>query len=237
MTEDQNKPSKPGFLKIFKTRKFWIILSLIVFLVVSGLVAWPYTYALKYELNKPEENTIEYSVSDPKLLLPSELRSPNADPEKVKDALAKLKFKNRLATNNRLVIPKIAVDTPVVEGSNLDVLLREEGAWREPESTKPTENGNMVIAGHRFQYLPPNTSTFYNLNKVGNGDKILVYWKEDGKNLDFVYEVYETLTVNPEDTFVRNFDPKNNKEITLYTCGPEVGADTKRIVVKARIIT
>jgi|694.fasta_scaffold50100_7 LPXTG-site transpeptidase (sortase) family protein len=226
-----------NILFILKHKNFWILLFSTTFFVASVLIAWPYFYEIKYQINPPADNIVQYKVSNPELLLPTELKSPDADPEKIKQELAKLEFKDRLATSNRLVIPKIAVDTPIVEGSDLDILLREEGAWREPDSASPSQDGNMVIAGHRFQYLPPNTTTFYNLNKLKTGDKILVYWKEGDVFKDYVYEIYETLTVNPQDTFVRNFNPNNTKEITLYTCGPEVGDNTKRIVVKGKIIS
>jgi len=67
---------------------------------------------------------------------------------------------------NRLVIPKIGVDSEILEGSSLDVLLTKEGVWREPYDSTPDQDGNVMIAGHRFQYLPPNTHTFYNLEEV-----------------------------------------------------------------------
>ena len=34
-----------------------------------------------------------------------------------------------------------------------------------------------MIAGHRFKYLPPNQSTFYNLDKLQAGDPIVIWWQ------------------------------------------------------------
>ncbi|CAG1023337.1 sortase A [Patescibacteria group bacterium] len=132
---------------------------------------------------------------------------------------------------NKLYIPKINVDTAIVEGETLDILNVYEGVWREPASSTPLVSGNMVLAGHRFQYLPPNTNTFYNLEEMQYGDDIYIYW--EGRI--FWYKVYETLLVNPDQVEVREPDPELVREITLYTCTPLYTSE-KRFVVKASLI-
>lgn len=89
----------------------------------------------------------------------------------------------------------------------------------------------MVIAGHRFQYLPPNTNTFYNLEDLKLDDKIIVFWK--GKN--YVYQVYSTFEVTPEETGIRDNNPDIPHEITLYTCTP-LYTSQNRFIVKAKLI-
>jgi sortase (surface protein transpeptidase) len=64
----------------------------------------------------------------------------------------------------------------------------------------------------------------------------LIYWKDHGIIKDYVYQVYKTLLVSPDQTFVRNYEGKG-KEITLYTCGPEVGQNNKRLVVKVSLLS
>lgn len=135
---------------------------------------------------------------------------------------------------NRLYIPKIGVDSKILEGSTLDVLSEQEGVWREPNTAKPNDSipGNMVIAGHRFQYLPPNRTTFYNLNKLKTNDNIQVYW--DGKVHH--YEIYKIFEVEPDQVEVRSLETDSEgSEITLYTCTP-IFSSKKRLVVKAREI-
>lgn len=128
------------------------------------------------------------------------------------------------ASENTIVIPAIGVNIPIVEGSGEDSLSK--GAWHRPGTGDPESGGNMVITGHRFQYLPPNNLTFYHLNKVEEGDDIIVYWNK----MEYDYVVVETFVVNPEDLEVE--EETAYHVLTLYTCTPLWTAD-KRLVVRA----
>jgi LPXTG-site transpeptidase (sortase) family protein len=134
-------------------------------------------------------------------------------------------------SSNRLIVPKIGVNAPIVEGSGVEILDRETGVWRHPESSLPGSNGNTILAGHRFQYLPPNTTTFYNLDKMQIGDKILIV--QNGT--EYIYEVFETVEVTPDQTEHLAGTDGNTDELTLYTCAP-LGRNDKRFVVKSRLV-
>jgi len=127
---------------------------------------------------------------------------------------------------NRLVIPAIDVDVKIVEGYSDEVLTL--GAWRRPNSSTPDAGGNTVITGHRFHYLPPNNKTFYNLDKLGKGDKLVVFWKK-GR---YVYTVSEIFEVTPDQVEIES----NTEEsvLTLYTCTP-LWTSSKRLVVRANL--
>ncbi len=142
-----------------------------------------------------------------------------------------LKSNTESEQKNVLLIPKIGVSTNIIEGESLEVLKVYEGVWREQESSTPLVQGNMVLAGHRFQYLPPNTNTFYNLEELKVGDDIYITW--EGRK--FWYRVYNTMLVNPDQVEIRNPDPDLGREITLYTCTPLYTSE-KRFVVKANLI-
>jgi LPXTG-site transpeptidase (sortase) family protein len=239
-TDTKAKPSKEANKKdkLSKKRPFYkhkgVLMGffLLIILAAGGLLLWQSYEEFRYNQAPPDPNVYAYKISDPNLLF-SGSESENSEPKEKPE----IKMTNKLPPDHRLVIPKIGVDTAIVEGSNLEVLDRVEGAWREPGSSTPLSSGNMVIAGHRFQYLPPNTTTFYHLNKLASGDKILVYWKEDGEIKDYIYEIYNIQVVEPTAYEVRFPNPEYEKEITLYTCGPEVGERDKRIVVKAKLIS
>lgn len=133
--------------------------------------------------------------------------------------------------SGRLVIPSIGVDAEILECSTLDILDKYEGVWREPNSGNPMlSESNMVIAGHRFQYLPPNRTTFYYLDRIKNGEKILVYWDGSPK----LFEVTSVQTISPYNSTVRAIQPGANI-LTIYTCHP-IGSDAERIVVQAKMI-
>lgn len=125
---------------------------------------------------------------------------------------------------NRIIIPVIGVDVMIVEG-NSDTVLNM-GAWHRPGTGDPENGGNMVITGHRFQYLPPNNLTFYHLDKIREGDEIIVYWNE----IEYDYVVVETFVVDPDSVEIE--DQTAHHLLTLYTCTPLWTAD-KRLVVRA----
>lgn len=129
-----------------------------------------------------------------------------------------------IAENNRLLIPKIGVDTAIVEGLALDVLDRHEGVWHQTGSVA----GNFVLAGHRFRYLPPNTSTFYNLDRLESGDTIAVDWYQNR----YTYKVVEKFTVDEKRVDV--IAATNTARLTLYTCSDRRERD--RIVVVAELV-
>jgi LPXTG-site transpeptidase (sortase) family protein len=129
-----------------------------------------------------------------------------------------------IAETNRLLIPKIGVDTAIVEGLALDVLDRHEGVWHQTGSVA----GNFVLAGHRFRYLPPNTSTFYNLDRLERGDTIAVDWFENR----YTYKVVDKKTVDEKRVDV--IAATNTARLTLYTCSDRRERD--RIVVVAELV-
>lgn len=127
---------------------------------------------------------------------------------------------------NALVIPKIGVDSPIVEGAGPEAL--NSGLWRRPHTSTPDKGGNTVITGHRFLYTSGPT-TFYNLDKLKVGDKFFMYWK--GKEYD--YEVTETLIVPA--TAVEIEQNTDETMLTLYTCHP-LWTSKDRLVVRAKLI-
>lgn len=127
---------------------------------------------------------------------------------------------------NRLLIPKIGVNAEIVEGKSLGI-INKAGVWHEIPSTNPTTAGNMVIAGHRFKFLPPNQSTLYSMDKVDVGDEIIIFWEQE----KYTYQVYETEVVEP--TAVQIRDDHGFKELTIYTCTP-LWTTKQRLVVKAK---
>ncbi len=128
--------------------------------------------------------------------------------------------------DNRLVIPAIGIDAPIVEGSDEDAL--QHGVWRRPRSSAPDAGGNTVITAHRFMRNMPEYH-FYHLNKLKVGDKLIVFWRGE----EFVYEIFETFRVNRNRTDIENQSDK--PIITLYTC--DLFDEEVRLVVQARLLS
>ncbi|MDD3661718.1 MAG: class E sortase [Candidatus Dojkabacteria bacterium] len=131
---------------------------------------------------------------------------------------------DELRSQNTLIIPVIGLDVQIVEGADDEAL--ERGAWRRPATSTPDKGGNTVITGHRFKYLPPSNLTFYHLDKVKEGDLIIVYWN----GLRYDYSVVDIFVVEP--TQIEVEAPTDEPRLTLYTCTP-LWTASKRLVIVA----
>lgn len=119
-----------------------------------------------------------------------------------------------------LQIPKIGLDTVVVQGTSTNDLHLGPGHY--DGTPMPGQVGNVAIAGHRTTYGAP----FYNLNELSTGDTIVLTTLQ-GK---FTYSVVHNLVVSPSDSSV--LDPSTSPILTLTTCNPRFSA-VQRLVVQA----
>jgi sortase A len=126
---------------------------------------------------------------------------------------------------NRLLIPAIAVDTPVVEVGVVD------GAWQVADyaagfhqgSALPGDTGNTVMAGHAGL----RGAVFKDLGRLAPGDPISV---ETG-GWRYSYRVREITSVLP--TQVEVMAPTTTPVLTLITC---TAWDTQRLIVVADLV-
>jgi sortase A len=122
----------------------------------------------------------------------------------------------------RIKIPKIGVDTVVVEGTSASAL--QAGAGHYPATPLPCEVGNVGIAGHRTTYGKP----FNNLDRLEVGDVVIL----ETPIGSCTYEVIALpRIVSPKDTSVVANDPTKSM-LTLTTCHPK-GSAAHRLVVQA----
>lgn len=127
--------------------------------------------------------------------------------------------------DNRLVLPTITLDEPIVVGNDPNNVHR--GVWHRPQTSTPDKGGNTVLVGHRFSYSSP--ATFYHLDKLEVGDTFAIWW--EGK--EYVYEVFQTVVVNPS---AIEIEANTTEPIaTLYTCTPVWTAEN-RLVIKANLV-
>jgi sortase A len=125
---------------------------------------------------------------------------------------------------DRLVIPRINVDTPVVE------VTIENGVWQVAEysagyhrgTARPGTVGNTVMSGHKGL----RGGVFHRLDELTPGDEIYVY---AGPRL-YLYSVEQKLSVWPHQVEVMS--QTSTPILTLITC---TAYDTKRLIVVARL--
>lgn len=129
----------------------------------------------------------------------------------------------------RLIIPRLGLDTIVVEGTSEKALAA--GAGHYPNTALPGDLGNVAIAGHRTM----NGKPFSNLDLLRPGDEIEMV-------TPFARYFYVTLggfgghanpwITDPTDLAVAasSLDPI----LTLTTCHPR-GTARQRLVARARL--
>ena len=135
----------------------------------------------------------------------------------------------------KLTIPKMqrVKGVPVYTASANDEEKLGAGTVHLDTTGYPWEAGsNVYIAGHRLGY--PNTRSFlvfYDLNKLENGDKVVL---RDSAGTRYVYRVFNRVVTNPTDVQVT--EPVPGKSIvSLQTCTlPDY---SKRLVVQAEYVT
>ena len=129
---------------------------------------------------------------------------------------------NFTETPTKIIIPSAGISLPVFKAKvTLDTWeVRTDGASFGELTPLPGNTGNTVIFSHALPWL------FESLPRVKKGDYIHIFTKDDW----FVYQVVETLIVDPENTEV--IFSGDGQELTLYTCTGN--GYTKRFVVKAK---
>lgn len=206
-------------LKVIKKRKSrkvtkkQIIITFLLFIIGAYLVIFPILPGVIFKLFYKGKPVYPYRTK---------LKN-NIDEEIITSE------KEDVPEGNRIVIPDIRVDMPIIEGKDEKAL--NLGVWHRPNTGRPGV-GNMVLTGHRvgYAFLPEdirNSISFYNLDKLEENDYVIVYW--EGNEYD--YEIYGSEIVNPNDIYIEN--KEGDERLTLYTCHP-LGELSKRLVYYAK---
>lgn len=180
------------------------VLSIVLLLAAAGMLGYPvYTNFRSDQI----QGRLDREIASPKLKEAYQARALEDG-----DALTRIK------------IPKIDVDTVVVEGTSASAL--RAGAGHYPSTPLPCEAGNVGIAGHRTTYGKP----FSNLDRLRNGDVVIL----ETPIGSCTYEItLEPFIVRPTDLSVVAGDPSRH-ELTLTTCHPR-GSAAKRLIVRATL--
>lgn len=196
---------------LFKAKVLEKIVLAFLGLVVGYLILYPWVPEISYQLNQVDQ-TLSISSS--------------FNHNKGKDLIDETKLEY---SGNRIIIPKIKVNMPILEGNSEEVL--DLGIWRRPKSGTPND-GNMVLTGHRVGYAflaedIRNSTSFYHLNKLVREDSVLIFWN----GVKYKYNVTDKFVVDYWDTSIEN--KGKLEKLTLYTCHP-LGTNKKRLVVIAK---
>ncbi|OGF28642.1 hypothetical protein A2331_04305 [Candidatus Falkowbacteria bacterium RIFOXYB2_FULL_34_18] len=201
-------------------------LAIGIFLYVVFLPFYPtIKYNIKYknqniEIEKNENKSSEENNND----ADNDTQISESIRKRTEEILNRLPESEYAVSPNRVIIPKIGVNAPIVESESAEYGL-SRGAWRLPESSTPDKGGNTIVTGHRFKYLPPHNLTFYLFHKLEKGDKISIIWNKE----KLFYKIREIKIVEANDLSILN--PTEEPIITLFTCHPIYSTKQRLVVI------
>lgn len=133
---------------------------------------------------------------------------------------------------NRIYMPQINVDVPIVEviANETEAQALDKGAiHRAPENGNPKDGGNYVIAAHRFTLgiTPSQTrakSPFYHIDEMKVGDQLYV----DYEGIRYAYKIFKKETVAATDVAIEN--RTTDPQLTVYSCGLSGSRDGRDVL-------
>ena len=142
-------------------------------------------------------------------------------------------------TPNMIYLPSLGIEAPLVyieeTGEKVFQEALANGVVHYPGTAMAGEAGNAYFFGHSsdFPTKPGNyKSVFALLPKIETGARIVI---TDDAGKKFVYEVFDTHVVGPNETQWLEQGERKEKLLTLQTSYP-VGTALKRFLVQARLI-
>jgi sortase A len=125
---------------------------------------------------------------------------------------------------NRIQIPAIGVDAPIVQGDGWEQL--KKGVGQHIGSANPGEKGNVVLSAHNDIF----GEIFRDLDQLEPGDEITIYTNQRA----YTYVVSESAIVEP--TQVELMESTSQPALTLVSCYPYL-VDDKRIAITSHLVT
>ncbi len=211
---------------MFRSLKISVLVVCLALLGLAALPAYPRTETASVTLSPVE-------VENARKLLGESPTGERPDPSQ-KARLQDGAESDAVGGTMTLSIPKLGLENIPVPTADSQVALDREGIIRFGETGTPWEEGsNTFIVGHALGYLWTRTPyIFYKLDELKPGDEIIV---RDQADEEYVFEVYDRVTVKPEDFWV-TYPVPNKTTISLQTCTP-IPTFENRLVVRGELIS
>lgn len=222
-----------------------LVVSFVILVIGFFALNWSaYYQILTSEWNKLIGNeTVSplQNITDTNKQIYQEVIHASADPQVQKRQIPLLSMEVA-PSDNRIIIPRINQNIPIVRMSSESLIKRDWGALEKemqealkggvvhyPGTSLPGQSGNIAITGHS-SYFPWDPGRFKDvfalLHEVVEGDKIVIYYEQN----KYIYEVDGIKVVMPDNIDILKQTPE--EKLTLITCTP-VGTNLKRLVVTA----
>lgn len=211
---------------MFKSLKISVLVVCLALLGLAALPAYPRTETASVTLSPVEvQNTRQLLGESPTGARPAPSQDASLQDGAEGDAVG---------GTMTLSIPKLGLENIPVPTADSQVALDREGIIRFGETGTPWEEGsNTFVVGHALGFLWTRTPyVFYKLEDLKPGDEIIV---RDQADEEYVFEVYDRVTVKPEDFWV-TYPVPNKTTISLQTCTP-IPTFENRLVVRGELIS
>lgn len=180
-----------------------VVLTIVMFILIMficGKFIKNTKEEAKNQVKTSKEQSITNIVSEVSAQIPSTANSEEKITQQKKVA------ENQYKENKwRIIIPKIYLDAPIIEGTSKEVLRRGVGHFEQTSK----ENGNVVLAAHNRGY---KYNFFKDIKKLAIGDTI-TYKTEGGKK---IYKVTQNKEIQETDFSCLENTKENT--LTLITC-------------------
>ena len=194
-------------------RKFFRLLIILAISILIGNMA----YGMYQEFELSDGPNLRIYTNEENLINTNEDSDKNKIVEKIAEEY------EGFTVSAKLIIPKIDLDTYVLEEYNTDTMDICPTKYFGPD---PNEVGNYCMAAHNYN----KENMFNHIIELEIGDTIIL---KDNENGEVKYEVYDVYKVRPNETEPLSQKTDGRVELTLITCSDY---STKRIIVKAREI-
>lgn len=147
--------------------------------------------------------------------------------------------------DNRLVIPKLGKNVPIVEVPDRNLIKQDwkalekeiqdgllEGVVHYPGTAAPGTKGNFFVTGHSSFYAWAHSKykdVFALLPELEVGDRVTAYYDQR----KYTYQIESKTVVSPSDTSPLKATP--DQRITIMTCVP-VGTDLNRLILVGKLV-
>lgn len=209
---------------MFKSLRVSVLLVCLALLGLAALPAYPKTETASARLSPVE-------IENARKLLGESPTGERPDPSQrasLQDGA------NTTGGTMTLTVPKLGLEDIPVPTADSQVALDREGIIRLEDSGVPwEESSNTFVVGHALGFLWTRTPyVFYELNKLKPGDEIIA--KDQAAN-EYRFEVYDRVTVKPEDYWVTHPIP-DKITISLQTCTP-IPTFENRLVIRGELVS
>ena len=194
-------------------RKFFRLLIILAISILIGNMA----YGMYQEFELSDGPNLRIYTNEENLINTNEDSDKNKIVEKIAEEY------EGFTVSAKLIIPKIDLDTYVLEEYNTDTMDICPTKYFGPD---PNEVGNYCMAAHNYN----KENMFNHIIELEIGDTIIL---KDNENGEVKYEVYDVYKVRPNESEPLSQKTDGRVELTLITCSDY---SSKRIIVKAREI-